>query len=160
MISLAHCSTFLRSSFGKKSVLVREMAFKNNSNLSVFCIKAADILGGRNILQAGTSATNHHSNLKHNTSTAWHGASPHWAACPAQGAARPQTQNHCADQKAAYRVPSNLEVHEQGKKSAGLPYSGPGLRCVFQGAENPAVGVSQLCCKLFNRSSDLEAHCT
>lgn len=83
---------------------MREIAFKNNTNLSVFCSKAADTLGRSSFLKAVASATNHHSNLKHiNTSAVWSGASPRWAACPAQGAAGPQTHNHRADQKAAYK---------------------------------------------------------
>ena len=46
-IPLANCLTFRRFSFGYKSLLVREMAFKSNSNLSVSCSKAVDVvLGG------------------------------------------------------------------------------------------------------------------
>lgn len=45
VIPLANCLTFLRFSFGNKTLLVREVAFKNNSNLSVSCSKAADALG-------------------------------------------------------------------------------------------------------------------
>lgn len=135
MISLVHCLTCLRSSFGKKSALVREMAFENNSNLSVSCSKAADTLGGRGV-KAAAFAAKHHGDLKHINTSALQTAEHHLPGQSAQPRKQPGLRHKAiVPRKAACRGLQAQKSTGRGSDPYVFPVARPGLRGVFQEAQ-------------------------